>query len=396
MLESTLIPNIQTVKRPDGTEMRLVGNGTFKVRISVAETFSGDPKPEQIVYTAQQGSACGFPFEVGREYVVFTYANETQLWTSHCSRTALLEPGVENAAITWMRNYKTAPHGAEISGSLLLPRDTDIAPVPATIQLLGPESRTVQTNTEGKYFVPNLRAGEYSIQAQLPDGFATRSPLQVTVADKSCAEVNWPVAFEGRIRGTVLDAEGTPVADLRMDLEYASGGRSNLGQTVTTDLKGSYHFEHLSPGDYLVAARDPAYLTEETASTIYYPHSQRPEAGIVPVGPSATVDRVDFVLARLRPTPSVSVNVLLQDGSPAGAGLYLNAFPNGTSGREPTRTGMTDTSGTAVLPLSLGREYGISVALDREHPNCGFAALTFSNSKKVGTVVIDHPETCAK
>ena len=64
VVESTLIPNIKTVKRPDGTEMQVVGNGTFKVRLSVAETFSGEPKAEQIIYTSQQGSACGFPFQV--------------------------------------------------------------------------------------------------------------------------------------------------------------------------------------------------------------------------------------------------------------------------------------------------------------------------------------------
>jgi len=396
VVESTLTPNITTVQGPDGKDMRVTGNGTYTVRLSVAETFSGEPKTEQIVYTSQQGSACGFPFQLGREYLVFTYEKETQLWTSRCSRTSLLEPGVENAAITWMRAYKTAPHGSEISGFLRLPQDSSVKTVPASIHLSGPESRIVPTDAEGRYVVRNLRAGEYSIEALVPDGFATRKPTKITVADKGCAEVDWPVTYEGRIRGKVVDVDGKPVADLSMQLEYANGTRMNSGQIVSTDLNGSYEFEHLSPGTYLVAVRNPGFLVEEGASTIYYPHSQRPEAGTILLGPAATVDRVDFVLARLRSTPSVKVNVVLPDGSPAPAGLYLYAFPNGTRGNEPTRTGMTDTSGTAVLPLSLGRQYAISVALDRQHVGCGFATLTFSEEKKFGAVPINHPETCAK
>jgi hypothetical protein len=396
VVESTLIPNIKTVKRPDGTEMQLVGNGTFKVRLSVAETFSGEPKAEQIVYTSQQGSACGFPFQVGREYVVFTYQSEAQLWTSHCSRTALLEPGVENAAVSWMRAYKTAPHGSEISGSLRLPLDIHITAVPARIQLSGPDSRTVTADGEGRYVFGNLKAGEYSVAALVPDGFATNKPRKITVADKGCAEVDWPVTYEGRIRGNVVDADGRPVADMHMELQYAGGARMNPSHIATTDLNGSYEFEHLSPGDYLVAARNPGYLTQDGDSAIYYPHSQRPEARTIALGPAATVDRIDFRLARLRLTPSIRVNVVLPDGSPASAGLYLYAFPNGSRGDEPTRTGLTDASGSAVLPLSLGREYAISVALDREHPGCGGTTLTFSEDKKAGTVVINHPEACAR
>jgi hypothetical protein len=396
VVESTLIPNIQAVKRADGTEVHLLGNGTYKVRLSVAETFSGEPESEQIVYTAQQGSMCGFPFQVGREYVVFTYANQTQLWTGRCSMTALLEPGVQNPAVAWMRAYKTAPHGSEISGSVRLPQDTGALAVAATIQLTGPENRSVTTDSAGKYMVRNLKPGDYSIAAQVPDGFATQPPAKVTVGDKGCAQMDWPVTYEGRIKGKVIDVDGKPVADLRMELEYASGARMDSDRMATTDLDGSFKFEHLSPGDYLVAAQHAGFLVEENASSIYYPHSQRPEALTIPLGPAATVDRVDFVLARLRPTPSVTVNVVLPDGSPAPDGLHLYAFTNGTSGNEPTRSGITDASGTAVLPLSLGREYAIFVARDRQHPGCGQATLSFAEDNKVGKVVIIKPENCAK
>ena len=57
------------------------------------------------------------------------------------------------------------------------------------------------------------------------------------------------------------------------------------------------------------------------------------------------------------------------DGSPAKAGLMLFAFPNGNHGDEPTRSAVSDASGVAILPLQRDKEYAISVALDRDHPN---------------------------
>ena len=395
VVEITAIPDIRTVKLPDGTETQFHGGGTFKVRLSVAETFSGSPRAEQIVYTAQQSSSCGFRFEVGREYVVLAYQKEAQLWTTKCSRTALLEPGVANPDLAWMRSYKTAPHGSEIYGLVQL-QDESAKGIPATIQLSGTENRTVTADAEGKYSIRNLTPGEYLVTALVPDGLATTAPTKITVADKGCAEVYWPVTYEGRIQGNVVDVEGKPVADLQMELEISDENRMQFQQTATTDLKGSYAFEHLSPGSYFVSARNADFLTGEETPIIYYPHSPRQEARSVLLGPAATLERVDFVLARLRFIPPVRVNVVLPDGSPVPAGFYLSAFPNGTSGNEPARSGLTDNSGTALLPLSLGREYAISVALDAQHPSCGFATLTFSKAKMAGTVVIEHPEVCPK
>jgi hypothetical protein len=395
VLEMTLIPNIQTVRRPDGTQVQLIGNGTYKVRLLVAETFSGKPEAEQIVYTAQQSSACGFPFQAGKEYVVFTYRDKDQLWTGRCSRTALLQPGTENEAVAWMREYAAAPHGSWIYGSLRMPQDSELKTVPVKIQLEGPENRQVQTDPEGKYLVRSLKAGDYVLTANAPNGFSAGPARKISVSDKGCVVVDWPVTYEGRIRGRVLDVDGRPVADLEMLLKSANGARLHDYPKTTTDGTGAYEYDHLSPGQYLVLANRVPALTEERAAEIYYPHSQASDAGIVSLGPAETVDRVDFVLARLRPTDAVKVSVVLQDGRPAPAGLLLFAFPNGVRpNQQLTRTGLTDASGTAILPLKFGQEYAISVARDRQHPFCGFIQLTFSEQKTTGVLTIDHPDEC--
>jgi hypothetical protein len=80
----------------------------YRVRFAVKEMFSGDPKPEEVVYTSPGLAMCGFYFQQGSEYVVFTYHGnkDDTLETSICSRTANLSPGVANESVTWMRQHR--------------------------------------------------------------------------------------------------------------------------------------------------------------------------------------------------------------------------------------------------------------------------------------------------
>ena len=212
-----------------------------------------------------------------------------------------------------------------------MPRDSSTKAVPLTIHLSGPQGRTITTDAEGEYDIRNLEPGDYTVAAEVPDGFGTQRPLNIRLADRACGEVDWPVTIEGRIRGRVVDADGRPVADLQMQLERRTG-REQPGPYVVTDLDGTYAFEHLPPDDYLVSARNAGYLTDEGASTIYYPHSQRSDAQLISVAQAATVDGIDFVLARLRPTPYVTVSVALPNLSPAPAGLYVHAYQTAPAG----------------------------------------------------------------
>lgn len=105
VVERTLEDNVHYAKKPDGSTVEWHGGGRYRVRFAVEETFSGEPRQEMTVYTNSQGSACGFPFEDGGEYVVFTHQDKEKdaLWTSRCSRTAKLRAGEVNESMAWMR-----------------------------------------------------------------------------------------------------------------------------------------------------------------------------------------------------------------------------------------------------------------------------------------------------
>ena len=393
--ELTLIPNIMLMKKADGTEVKVHGNGRYRVRFAVQETFSGAPVQEAVIYTNEQSSACGFPFQVGREYVVFTSAAEGELWASKCSRTALLEPGVENESVTWMRGVGMRPAGATLSGVVLLPWESAEKTVAAKVALDGPERRTAATDKDGRYTFTGLKAGDYSVSAVVPPGFLVDPARKVTLPDKGCAESGFRVAYDGQIAGRVVDADGRAVADLSLELQQMKGGRAEAVGRAKTDGSGSYEFTRVSPGGYFVAVRGAGWLTEEGASTVYYPHATEINvAQAVELGASAKRESVDFLLAKLRPTLAVRVRVLRQDGS-AAAGLELFAFPNRSRPGEPTRTGVTDAGGWATLPLFPDKEYAVSVVVDSNHVGCGSAVIvTGAEEKPVPPITVT--EACQR
>ncbi len=383
VVDVTLEPNPTTLnlKRPDGTPLRVRGNGRYRVRFAVAETFSGAPAQERTVYTAESSSACGFPFEAGAEYVVFTYLagddpafaqRAGELWVNKCSRTAKLVAGREgeNESVAWMRSRAGAAAGSEVFGQVRLPRGEAEETVATRLLLEGPVRREVVSDQTGAYRAKGLPAGEYRMSARVPAGFMTSPPRTFVLGEKGCVAADWSVRYAGRVSGRVVDADGRPVADLLMHLSVAGVAR-DAGQLRTyTGADGGYAFEKVTPGTYTVAAERPGALTEEYPA-VMYPHASEPAgAEVIELGPAATRAGVDFRQARLLPTVPVRVRVLLPDGTAAPAGMMVFADDSGARARV-NRTGVTGADGWATLPLFAGRSYSLNVALDRSHAFCG-------------------------
>lgn len=58
----------------------------------VIETFKGAPVKSRGVFSATHSSACGYTFELGKQYLVFTYAHEGRAETSICDATGSVPP----------------------------------------------------------------------------------------------------------------------------------------------------------------------------------------------------------------------------------------------------------------------------------------------------------------
>ncbi len=60
----------------------------FIVTIAVKDSWKGTSSTEIKVKTARDSSMCGFAFETGKEYLVYTYGAAGDLAVENCSRTS--------------------------------------------------------------------------------------------------------------------------------------------------------------------------------------------------------------------------------------------------------------------------------------------------------------------
>jgi hypothetical protein len=139
-----------------------------------------------------------------------------------------------------------------------------------TITLDGPVVTTTVTAVNGRFTLPNLPDGDYTVSADLPDGY-TAGDVPVTVND-GFALVRLPAQSTGHLTGVLYDdwdGDG-----LRLDDESLA---ASVPTTVTVDdvgstlpMGGSVLFWDVAPGPYTVqpwwTAADAADVTLGTSS----------------------------------------------------------------------------------------------------------------------------------
>jgi hypothetical protein len=71
--------------------------GGIEVTLRVGKVWKGAPTEEIRVHTASSSAACGYPFVVGKTYLVYAVRDEADpMRVSLCSRTALIEDAAED------------------------------------------------------------------------------------------------------------------------------------------------------------------------------------------------------------------------------------------------------------------------------------------------------------
>jgi len=83
------------------TEKTLMGEqhyGDYHIDFAVSEIWKGDISNTISLTTANNSAACGFNFEAGETYLVYTYGDTTDMQVASCGRTSLLENAAEDIA----------------------------------------------------------------------------------------------------------------------------------------------------------------------------------------------------------------------------------------------------------------------------------------------------------
>lgn len=384
------------VKNPDGTMDALTGPGYYRARLIVLENFKGSSQAAEItVDTPEQSSACGFPFTAGAEYLVFASFKEGRFVTSACSGTHQLGNANEDRDISWLRALPYAPAGARIFGTLRPPLGDPHAKLSATIHVRGPAGREVNVDANGLYSVPGLPSGEYIVSADFPAGFKTQAERKVTLAEKSCAQMDWFLAYDSHIRGYVRDSEGRPLPNLLMALkqrstESATGLRDAGLQTTNTD--GFYDFDGVLPGDYLIAANELGPTAETPFPRLYYPGKPSdPDAVGVHLEPAGIVENVSFSFPKPWKTVTIKTRITLPDGSPARDAQVEAADFEYSFSSSPFAAAV-NSDGQVTLRVYEGRTYYLTAhTSDGNRQRCaGPLQFSASSDQTLPSLVMEH------
>ncbi|HIK05306.1 MAG TPA: carboxypeptidase regulatory-like domain-containing protein [Trichormus sp. M33_DOE_039] len=133
------------------------------------------------------------------------------------------------------------------------------------IQVYNNRGRSVggaRIDSQGNFFVGNLREGNYFIQIdpdELPIEVNVRkSSIVAEVAGGAVTQLDFPVRLEYGIAGKITDVSGQPMSEVEIEVVDAEGKKVATG---TTDQFGLYRVDGLPVGKYTLRVPQQANIT---------------------------------------------------------------------------------------------------------------------------------------
>jgi hypothetical protein len=363
----------------DGKKMTLIGPGQNLVHFEVTKSYRGASGRQVVVHTNDQGSACGYAFEQGRDYLVYGYSGSNgELSTSHCTRTHEVSSSAADPDIQWIEALPKSPPGASIFGSIRTLRVNEEGGYDAAglahvaVSISGPESKTVTSDAEGKFRADGLAPGKYMVSAKPPSQYAPFGDATVTLQDHTCAEIPWSTRLDGHIRGHVYFSDGTPAEGVYLTAKAANALPHEpwtwMASYISTGADGAFDFALLAPGSYVFGVNMDFSAQEGKPyyRKAFFPGtSNRAEAAIIAVGPGETVDKLSFFLPPDSPAATIPlrVTVLGFDGKPVSHAEILAQDDIWQNSVTPL-TATADESGQATITLRPGSHYDVGAVVN--------------------------------
>ena len=301
----------------------------------VDERFAGPYVTEIDVYSGGDDGDCGYRFKKGESYVVFTQQEtEGRLFATICNGTRPASDA--RALVPQLRAMRNGDRVASVFGLLhradppfLEPTDDPDDPLPhIKLKLRSKDDRfATSTGPDGVYSFYDVHAGEYQFTADLPARFEfTQKTLKgglppFKIPDGACFEYNVEALPTGKIRGSVIGPNGKPLGLASVELFRADRyDESRPGLWGFQDQKGSFEFDHIGPGEYIVVFNrmnrmDPNSPFERT----FYPGTADfAEAKKIALKDGQQITKANIKLPEGYPTRTVRVHLKWTDGRPPG------------------------------------------------------------------------------
>jgi len=233
-------------------------------------------------------------------------------------------------------------------------------PVAGVVVTLGDRSTT--TAADGTYTFEDVAPGDHVVGVEAPDGYTVDGPAEqaVTVATDDVTGVDFALAAEGAVGGTVTDDAGAPVPGATVTVQ----GPDGEPVVLTTDAAGGYFLGGLGTGDYTITLEVPDGYTAAVTER---------EVTVTPAGESHLAEDFGVVAEPVEPpTYPAAGTVTDTDGAPVPGAEVTVTDADG----EPVTTVTTGDDGTWTADLPAGGYTAVVTPPDGFVVD-GAASLTF-------------------
>jgi protocatechuate 3,4-dioxygenase beta subunit len=161
-------------------------------------------------------------------------------------------------------------------------------------------SAITNTGGEGQYRFDGLTPGRYIVTAEKP-GFVTLASAPIDVTSTS-SSFDLRLTPGGAVEGRLQDVRSAPIARAAVTADRLSEAGTVLGSySAVTDDLGRFRIHSLAAGRYRVRTTPPP---PASGQELFYPGTTAAsDAGLIPITPGLTSERLDFrvPLGRLSP-----------------------------------------------------------------------------------------------
>ena len=248
---------------------------TILVTFSVSRTYRGLARATVQVETGLGAGDCGFPFEIGKQYLVFANKRESgRLETGICSGTALLEESTANLA--YLRgdpvpeSAPSLPQGttgrlcvrvardgatqADTDGVLLMPVDAASPLAAYEAESDGKDSFCAADVPPGKYlllFAPDGQESPVSF-AYYPGVTKASQATQIDIRAGQALSLVFRIPQQSThsVAGKVATSDKSPVPDSKVVLVTADQPFRGPTYLADTNEDGSFHIPKVLSGKY--------------------------------------------------------------------------------------------------------------------------------------------------
>jgi hypothetical protein len=297
------------------------------VKFGVAETFKGTAVQTIEVETGRGGGDCGYNFQVGVSYLVYTYKTQAgNLATGICSRTRELAKATDD--LEYFRGLTNKKPVGSLFGVVHESRSYKDGQVREPPRLLTGVRVTIDgpsgileslTNDDGKYSFDDLKPGEYILKFYPPAEVSFgRTEQKLKILPKACSVYHASFSKRTSVSGRLSDHEGNSPGKIGVVMVPVEEIASKLPRDVRfieTDENGAFTVIHLAPGRYYLGFRIDRISGRDTLyPPIFYPGTEKvSEATEIVVTEGTVIENLNFQLLPKMTLRKIEGSVMLPD-----------------------------------------------------------------------------------